>query len=302
MVRSIRWIVGGVFSLALATLIPFLVEKGAAPKGHTVLWGLYAALAISAVVWLLATWFARHSSPKTEPLSIIYTLDGSPNLCVQLRPGRPQIALLEVALKNSNSFNLEGIAVNSLIPHGLRVFRCGMDGKEREAGSWLTTSEKLPDEPSPGMPKDYWADENMTVAGNGTKLLLFKLRITRPGTYFLKTLVFGSVEKQQEEAMLKVTETERMTIGAIIAELIHDGERLTDGRQAAQGMTFARWREEGAFLVGFIPREDQRWWADKTADPPLGFTDAERDRHLVASRVPALYELRRRLDRPPSEP
>jgi hypothetical protein len=177
-----------------------------------------------------------------------------------------------------------------------------MDGREREVGSWLTTSEKLPNEPSPGIPKDYWADENMTVAGSGTKLLLFKLRITRPGTYYLKTLVFGSAEKQHEEAELEVIETESMTIGTIIAELIHDGERLTDGQQAAQGITLARWREEAAFLVGFIPEEDQRWWADKSADSRLGITDAERDRQLVASRVPALYELRRRLDRPPSEP
>lgn len=302
MVRSIRWLAGAVFGLALATLIPFLVEKGAAPKGHAVLWVLYGALALSAVVWLWATGLARHGSPKTRPLSITYTLDGGPNLRVQLRPGRPQVALLEVALQNPNSFNLEGIAVNSLIPHGLRVFRCGMDGKEREAGSWLTTPEKLPNEPSPGIPKDYWADENMTVAGNGTKLLLFKLRITRPGTYYLKTLVFGSVEKQHVETALEVIETEDMTIGAIIAELIHDGERLADGRQGPPGMTVARWREEAAFLVGFIPEEDRLWWADKTADSPLGMTDAERDHQLLALRVPALYELRRRLHRPPSEP
>jgi hypothetical protein len=295
--HTVQWLAGGVFGIALATLIPFLVEKGAAPRGHAVLWLLYGALGATAVAWSAATLLTRQRNRGPKSLSIIYTLDGSADLRVGLRSGRPQIALLEVALKNPNPFNLEGLAVNSLIPSGLRLYRCGIDGKERELGSWLTTPERLAAEPSPGAPKDYWADENLTVAGNGTKLLLFKLRITRPGRYFLKTLVFGNVPKQHEEAILDVVETEDMTIGATVGELINDGERLADGL-TGRGLTDARWRDETAFLVGFLPEEDHRWWTDRTADSPQGVMEAERERNLLSARIPALYELRRRLSRP----
>ena len=105
MVRTLRGLAGAVFGLALAALVPFLIEKGAAPKGNAVLGILYILLGISFVVWLiasLAVW--RDSYQRPRPLSIIYSLDGSPEMRIPFRLGRPQSVLLSVGLRNPNPF------------------------------------------------------------------------------------------------------------------------------------------------------------------------------------------------------
>lgn len=109
MMRIVRWLAGAIFGLSLATLIPFLVEKGAQPKGHAVLWVVYGALAISVLVWLGATIALRlDTSRRPKPLEITYTLDGSPNLRMSLRDKRPQSVLLCVGIRNQIHTILRG--------------------------------------------------------------------------------------------------------------------------------------------------------------------------------------------------
>jgi hypothetical protein len=299
MVRIVRWLAGAVFGLSLAALVPFLVEKGAEPKGHAVSWVLYGLLGISAVAWLAATIAARFDvSRGPKPLSIIYSLNGHRDLRVRLRPGRPEIALLEVDLKNPNPVNLEGIAINSLIPQGLRIGRCGIHGELLEGGHWLTTSEQLPDEPSPGAHKEYWADENVTVAGNGTKLLFFKLRLTESGTFYLKTKLFGNIAEQDEFAQIEVIESDDLTFGGSISELIHDAEQMLEEMQNFGNVRFYNWTNELVFMAAALPGEDRRWWDVAQKNIPRGGLEDEHNRRLAAGYLPLLYDLRRRLARP----
>lgn len=299
MMRIIRWLAGAIFGLSLATLIPFLVEKGAQPKGHAVLWVVYGALAISGLVWLGVTIALRlDTSRRPEPLEIIYSLDGSPNLRMSLRDKRPQSVLLCVGIKNPNPYNLEGVAINSLIPQGLRVVRCGAHGEPVEKGHWLTTPERLSGEPPPGIHKDFWVDDNVTFAGNGSKLLFFKLRVSHPGTYYLKTLLFGNVPEQAEVAQLEVSASEDRTLGVTIGELIYEGENLSSDGAEPHANNFQIWIEKLATLTRSIPEENRRWWIDTTTDAPQPGHGLVQDRLAISSRLPALYDLRRRLDRP----
>lgn len=300
MFRTIRWVAGAVFSLALATLIPFLVEKGAAPKGHAVLWILYVSLGVSLVAWLVATVIER--SPRLKPLEIVYSLEGSAGMRVPFRRGRPQSVLFSVGLKNPNPYNLDGVAINSLFPQGLRVERCGAHGDalENPKGHWLSTPERLPDEPLPGTHKDYWADENVTIAGNGSKLLFFKIRLTRPGTLHFLTRVFGNVPKCEKTTALEVVETEDMFLGGIVNELIHDGEALAgspDNVFFGNNADYQRWKMELIFATAALEDEDRQWWEAATSADVPGSGDVWRS-NMAARDVPILYDLRRRLDRP----
>ncbi len=267
------------------------------------LWILYVVLGLSFVVWLVAAAVIRSETlQRSKPLSIIYSLDGSPEMRVPFRSRRPQSVLISVGLKNPNPFNLDGVAMNSLFPQGLRVERCGAHGEslENPKGHWLSTPERLPDEPPPGTHKDYWADENMTIAGNGSKVLFFKVRLTQPGTLHLLTRVFGNVPECEETAALEVVETEDMFLGGIVNELIHDGEALAsspDNVFFGNNADYQRWKMELIFATAALEDEDRRWWEAAThADVP---GSGEVWRSNVAGRdVPVLYDLRRRLDRP----
>jgi hypothetical protein len=306
MVRTVRWLAGAVFGLSLATLIPFLAEKGAEPKGHAVLWILYGILGVSALTWLVASliaWLGTSRQPK--PLVIVYSLDGSQDLRVMLRRGRPQSVLLSVGFKNPNPYNLEGVAINSLFPQGLRVTRCGSHGQplDNQKGHWLTTPERLPDEPAPGVHKDYWADENVTIAGNGSKVLFFKMRLIEPGSYHFLTRLFGNVPAQEQVACLEVVETEDMFVGSILNELIHDGEELANrpanafsGNRAA----YQQWITELIFATAVLEDNDRKWWEGATGEEVPGADDQWRS-NIASRNVPALYDLRRRLDRPTQE-
>lgn len=301
MPRTIRWVAGAVFSLALATLIPFLVEKGAAPKGHAVLWVLYVSLGVSLVAWLVATVIER--SPRLKPLEIIYSLDGSSGMQVPLRRGRPQSVLVSVGLKNPNPCNLEGVAINSLFPQGLQVERCGAHGESlpNPTAHWLSTPERLPSEPLPGTPKNYWADENMIIAGNGSKLFFFKIQLIQPGTLHLLTRVFGNVPECDETARVEVVETEDEFLGGIVNELIHDGESLVsspDNVFFGNKADYQQWRMELIFAIAALEDDDRRWWEAATSADVPGSGDVWRS-NMAARDVPVLYDLRRRLDRPP---
>jgi hypothetical protein len=303
MVRNLRWLAGAVFAVVLAALIPFLVEKGVAPKGHAVLWILYAVLGVSLVVWLITTavgWSERSRRPK--PLEIVYSLDGRPQMRVPLRRGRPQSVLVSVGFKNPNPYNLEGVAINTLFPQGLQVERCGPHGEplDNPKGHWLTTPERLPGEPPPGAHKDYWADENVTVAGNGSKLIFFKFLLTTPGSHYLLTRVFGNVPEQQQVATLDVVETEDMDLGASLNELIYDGEgvvRSSDSVFFENSADYQRWKTELIFATAALEDEDRRWWEAATSEDVPGSGDQWRG-NMAKRDVPVLYDLRRRLDRP----
>jgi hypothetical protein len=237
---------------------------------------------------------------RTKPLRIHYALEGGAEFRMQIRTGHPQTVLLRVGLENPNPFNLEGVAVNSLIPQGLQLGRCGSDGQPLDGGHWLSTPERLENEPAPGAPKDYWADENISVAGEGTKVIFFKLRVSRPGSYFLKTLLFGSVPKKHEEAMLEVTDGDNQTFGGTIGELISEGERLTPDGPVISTTNIQEWVNQLVFLTGALPDEDRQWWTIATAEAPAldaGWT-IRSEREVIAFRLPLLYALRRRLDRP----
>lgn len=299
MVRLVQLLAGGIFGVSIAALIPFVVEKGAEPKGHAVLWVLYGTLSISALVWLaasLVTWL--NSRRRPEPFETVYSLDGSSDLCMRLRLGHPQSVLLCVGIRNPNPYNLEGVAVNVLIPQGLHVSRCGAHGQPTEKGHWLTTPEQLPGESHPGSHKDLWADDNVTFAGRGSKLLFFRLRIVEPGTYHLKTLLFGSIPDQVQVARLGVTSSEHRTLGIVIGELIYDGENLSDDQVEPHAHKFEIWMERLATLTRSIPEDNRRWWIDATADAPQPGHGLTQDRLAIAARLPALYDLRRRLDQP----
>jgi len=64
--RLVQLLAGGAFGMALAATIPFLVEQGTEPKGHIVMWLLYGAIAVSAILWSLAT-YARRRSGRAAP-------------------------------------------------------------------------------------------------------------------------------------------------------------------------------------------------------------------------------------------
>jgi hypothetical protein len=54
------------------------------------------------------------------------------------------------------------------------------------------------------------------------------------------------------------------------------------------------------FLTGALPDEDRQWWTIATAEAPAldaGWT-IRSEREVIAFRLPLLYALRRRLDRP----
>jgi hypothetical protein len=302
--RASRRTAGAVFGLALATLVPFLVEKGASPRGQAVLWFLYAAIGISLAVWLATSAVIRRSETqqRPRPLEIIYSLDGSPEMRVPFRSGRPQSILISVGLKNPNPFNLDGIAINCLFPQGMRVERCGARGEtlENPKGHWLSTPERLPDEPPPGTHKDYWADENLTIAGNGSKLLFFKLQLTRPANLHFLTRVFGSVPACETPATLEVVETESMFLGGIVNELIHDGEALASSASNVffeNSAEYRQWKTELIFATAVLEGEDRQWWVEATRPDVPGAGDEWRS-NMAARDVPILYDLRRRLDRP----
>jgi hypothetical protein len=296
MVRTIKWLAGGVFSLSVATLVPFLAEKGTEPKGHAVLWVLYGLVAVSAFTWqgtTLIGHFKTAGGPK--PLEINYSLDGSSEMRIPFRCGRPQRVLISVGLKNPNPFNLEGVAINSLFPQGLQVERCGAHGEplDNPRGHWLSAPERLPDEPPSGTHKDYWADENVTIAGNGSKVLFFKLRIAQPGTIYLLTRIFGNVPERQQATTLEVIETEDMLLVGIVNELIHDGEALANSASIKFGgdPKKQRWREELIFATAALDDEDRKCW--EVATQGAGQSPSQI--------VPILYDLRRRIDWPAQE-
>jgi len=281
-------------------LLAFLADRlewGMSSLAQAIFIVLAVALLAVGIAFFGAATFGR---PRTKPLQIHYALEGGSSFRMLLRAGHPQTVLLQVGLENPNPFNLEGVAINSLIPQGLQQGRCGSHGQLLDRGHWLSTLEKLENEPDPGTPKDYWADENVTVAGEGSKLLFFKLRISRPGSYFFKTLLFGSVPKQHEEAMLEVIDSDSQTFGGTIGELISEGERLTPDGPVTAAMNIQEWVNQLAFLTGALPDQDRHWWTVATADAPAldsGWTIRD-ERQVITSRLPLLYDLRRRLDRP----
>ena len=283
-----------------AGLLVFLADRlelGLSPLAQAILIVLAVALVVVGIAYVGA---ALLGGTRTRPLTIHYSLEGGSGLRMLLRADHPQTVLLRVGLENPNPFNLEGVAINSLIPQGLQQGRCGSQGQLLDGGHWLSTSEKLENEPGPGTPKDYWADENLTVAGEGSKLLFFKLRISRPGSYFFKTLLFGSVPRKHEEAVLEVIGSEGQTFGGTIGELIWEGERLTPDGPVTSSMNIQEWVNQLVFLTAVLPDEDRRWWSVATAEAPAldsGWTIRD-ERQVVISRLPLLYDLRRRLDRP----
>lgn len=221
---------------------------------------------------------------------------------VPFRCGRAQSVLVSVGLKNPNPYNLDGVAINSLFPQGLRVERCGAHGKALESpkGHWLSTPERLPDEPPSGTHKNYWADENVTIAGNGSKLLFFKIRLTQPGTLHLLTRIFGNVPKREKTAALEVLETEDMFLGGIVNELIHDGEALAsspDNVFFGNNADYQQWKIELIFVTAALEDEDRQWWEAATSAEVPGSGDVWRS-NMAARDVPILYDLRRRLGRP----
>jgi hypothetical protein len=283
-----------------AGLLVFLADRlewGMSSLLQAILIVLAVALVVVGIAYVGA---AALGGSRTKPLRIHYALEGGSGFRMQIRTGHPQTVLLRVGLENPNPFNLEGVAINSLIPQGLQQGRCGSDGQVLDGGHWLSTPEKLGNEPGLGVPKDYWADENVTVAGEGTKLIFFKLRVSRPGSYFFKTLLFGSVPKQYEEAMLEVVDSDSQTFGGTIGELISEGERLTPDGPVTSTMNIQEWVNQLVFLTGALPDEDRQWWSVATAEAPAldsGWT-IRNEREVIAFRLPLLYALRRRLDRP----
>jgi hypothetical protein len=184
----------------------------------------------------------------------------------------------------------------------LRVERCGPHGESLESpkGHWLTAPERLPDEPSPGVHKDYWADENVTIAGNGSKLLFFKMRLAQAGTHYLLTRIFGNVSPQEQVATLEVVGTEDMFLGAILNELIHDGELLaneTPNAFSGNNAAYQRWITELIFATAALEDEDRQWWKASTGEDVPGSGDKWRS-NIAKRDLPVLYDLRRRLDRP----
>jgi len=283
-----------------AGLFVFLADRlewGLSSLLQAVLFVLAAALLVVGIAYVGA---AILGGTRTKPLRIHYALEGGSGFRMQIRAGHPQTVLLRVALENPNPFNLEGVAINSLIPQGLQQGRCGSDGQSLDGGHWLSTPEKLENEPEPGAPKDYWADENVTVAGEGSKLIFFKLRVSRPGSYFFKTLLFGSVLKDHEEAVLEVGEGDHQTFGGTIGELISEGERLTPDGPVTATMNIQEWVNQLVFLTSALPDEDHAWWRVATAEAPAlnSSWTIRSDREVIAFRLPLLYALRRRLDRP----
>lgn len=288
--------------MAVAALIPFLIEKGAAPRGHAVFYILCGAIVISAISWCLASWAGRKKDPKWVPLEITYTLDGNSEMRVALRKGRPQSLLVSVGLKNPNPYNLDGVAINCLFPQGLRVERCGAHGEslQNPRGHWLSTPERLEGEPVSATHKDYWADENVTIAGSGSKVLFFRIRVAEPGTIHLLTRIFGNAPASDTLASLKITETEDEYLGGIVNELIHDGEALVAPAENVffgNSNAYQRWKTELIFATAFLPDEDRRWWETATREDVPGSEDVWR-RNMAARDVPILYDLRRRIDRP----
>jgi hypothetical protein len=297
MARAVQWLGGAIFGLSLAALIPFLVEKDAEPKDHAVLWILYGALVVSALAWLVATILLK-ARARLVPLEIEYSLDSSDELKISLRADRPQLVLLCVAIRNPNPFNLRGVAINSLIPQGLQGVRVGSHGEKIEEGRWLTTLEPLPDDPGSSVYKDCWADDDIAMAGSGSKLLFFRLRVAEPGVGYFKTLLFGDAPQQSAVARLDVRESSTPTVGGIIGELIFEGEALSDPRFEQHLSKFQIWIEKLDDVTRSLSDEDRRWWDNVTADVPAHRPDLNQARLAILSRIPPLYDLRRRLERP----
>lgn len=299
MVRMLRWLGGAVFGLCLAALIPFLVEKGAEPKGHAVLWILYGALLVSAAAWFGAT-IASHVRARMMALEIKYSLDSSDEMAVSLRRERPQFVLLCVSIRNPNPFNIEGVAINVVIPQSFHGMCCSSRGDKLEQGRWITTLEPLPGDSRGSVYKDCWADNDVTLAGDGSKLVFFRMRATEAGVYHFKTMLFGNAPKQDSIFSLEVLESQTMTVGGTIGELLLEGEALSDPRSDQHVDEFSIWMEKLADVVRSLAQEDRDWWANAIADAPPYKPHPDLARLAIASRIPSLYDLRRRLDSPGS--
>lgn len=274
-------------------LLIFLADRlewGISPLADAVLIVLAIVLTVAGIGYVGYALLLRE---KVEPIEIVYAVGGHSEMQVGTHDDRPQIVLLQVGLRNPNPFNLEGVAVNSLIPQGLQQGRCDAHGRALGGGQWFTTSERLTAEPAPGTVKDYWADENVTIAGNGSKLLFFKLKVVEPGNLHLKTLLFGNAPEQYRETILEVVPQSYRRLGTMIGELIYQGERLL-AESVDGGLPDALWTwlEELEELRFSIPDQHQRWWLEATAAGDGVGLDATH----VGRTVAALYDLRRRLE------
>ena len=293
----------GVAVIGIAVgLVPFLADQ----VGWTLNDAEVVVLAILVAGLLIAgiaiEVLARRQ-PRLREVEISIGLDAGSPLGINVRPGEPQIVLMEVVLTNPNPFNLEGIAVNVWIPQGLCLGRCGLRGEPAERGHWLTEQLQLSSEPASGAHKDFWADEGISIAGNGSKLLFFKLCVADPGEHYLKVQIFGDVPKHEALARLDVRLADSITFGGTIGELIYRGEHIQEGPetvfsdQAHRG-AHGDFTVQLAFLTGMIPDEDRAWWHRVTNGISPAGSGAIWRSQLAADHVPHLYELRRRLARP----
>src|SRR4029079_4020174 len=104
------------------------------------------------------------------------------------------------------------------------------------------------------------------LPGHGTLLLPIKLRIAKPGTFYLCTELFGNVAKQREYVELEVDEREETDLRGEISEQITVGELIAagpesifDDNQAAHGA----WVIETAWIEENLPEPHRSWLKDK---------------------------------------
>lgn len=258
------------------------------------------AVGVGLVAWTrLGDWLGfRRKTDDAQPPVVRHTLDGHASLRIGLRPDRPQVVLWESGIENPNAFNLDGVAINALVTEGVRVGYCNADGEVSDRGGWLTTPERFEHEPEPGSHKEYWACGDLTLPGEGHRLVRIKLRIDKPGTYYLCTELFGSVRKQRKYTDLVVTEAEQVGVRGILGELISTGESIARGPAAAledNAEEHGAWVIDTAMAQETMPEPHRAWLRQQLDRTSVGGSGtAWRIAHAKAV-LPHLYEARRRV-------
>ena len=268
-------------------------------------YGLAAVFAVIAgVIWVVIEQRKRTSAaavPERIPPTIRHTLDGDRSLRLSLRPGRPQTVIFEPGVDNPNANNIDGVHANILFSEGIKVAKCDRDGKHSDRGDWLTTKDKIFDESEPTW-KDYWSGEGITLAGEGHLLAPFKLHLREPGTYYVRTKLYGGglPKAVTRDDKIVVEAADEVGHPELLGEVIYDAERLRDSEfdedntDSGVRTTYANWVAE---LSAALPA-DERQRRFVLDEPPKARGGAPERQYRIAqieAKLPKLYELRRRL-------
>ena len=151
--QLVKVLTGGAFGLAVAVTIPFLVQQGAEPKGRIVMWLLYGVIAVTGMLWSLATFtrsrphsLAPSAAPDAHP-----ALSDRAELARYLTDRIVEVAALqrvvaeEAAKPVPDVLRLDGVQeafwqLNTEVARRLRVAAPEWERYWDESPSWFSSS------------------------------------------------------------------------------------------------------------------------------------------------------------------